>query len=52
MSARRSRVGIVCGGSVCPICGRDTVVLFGPCEDCCEYHVRTGKFPRRRKAAS
>lgn len=39
---------IVCGGTECVTCGRDTEVFFGPCPDCCETYERTGKFPRRK----
>lgn len=39
--------GIVCGHAECPTCGRTTTALLGPCEDCCEFHVRTGRFLRR-----
>lgn len=42
---------VVCGSSVCPTCGRDTEVLIGPCPECCDSFLRTGRF-RRRKPGS
>lgn len=42
--------GIVCGGSECPTCGRQTEAMFGPCAGCVEHHDRTGKFLRRVRA--
>lgn len=43
-------VALVCGGSTCPTCGRQTEAIIGPCVGCCESHARTGKFLQWRRS--
>ncbi len=39
---------IVCGHSGCPICGRVSEVLIGPCFKCTEHFDQHGSFARVR----